>query len=229
MQDSSDPDGLRVFYYLVQDLKALVFTLISLHFKVGLRLSKLNSRAHACYRSSQFEYQRARHLWRGVHSCSSRQRISQGGLTGGNGPRQHVASVAPGLEALSHVVAVYRVSASGSEPKCGRMFESDMGPVQDDHRWCIPFYSAATKYTLHLHHAQNPCENRDQRRRFVARQAVVVQHLARPSRLRSASSPRETSVPFPALAASLQPCQPIMTECASPFIHHDPAVTSPLL
>jgi protein mago nashi len=34
VQDSSDPDGLRVFYYLVQDLKALVFTLISLHFKI---------------------------------------------------------------------------------------------------------------------------------------------------------------------------------------------------
>lgn len=32
--DSSDPDGLRVFYYLVQDLKALVFSLISLHFKI---------------------------------------------------------------------------------------------------------------------------------------------------------------------------------------------------
>ena len=34
--DSADPEGLRVFYYLVQDLKALVFSLISLHFKVGL-------------------------------------------------------------------------------------------------------------------------------------------------------------------------------------------------
>ena len=34
--ESSDPEGLRVFYYLVQDLKALVFSLISLHFKVGL-------------------------------------------------------------------------------------------------------------------------------------------------------------------------------------------------
>ncbi|PVI08482.1 Mago nashi protein [Periconia macrospinosa] len=34
VQESSDPDGLRVFYYLVQDLKALVFTLISLHFKI---------------------------------------------------------------------------------------------------------------------------------------------------------------------------------------------------
>lgn len=33
--ESADPEGLRVFYYLVQDLKALVFSLISLHFKVG--------------------------------------------------------------------------------------------------------------------------------------------------------------------------------------------------
>ncbi|KAJ5301703.1 hypothetical protein PENANT_c002G05025 [Penicillium antarcticum] len=32
--DSDDPDGLRVFYYLVQDLKALIFSLISLHFKI---------------------------------------------------------------------------------------------------------------------------------------------------------------------------------------------------
>ncbi|CAG8943767.1 unnamed protein product [Penicillium salamii] len=32
--ESDDPEGLRVFYYLVQDLKALVFSLISLHFKV---------------------------------------------------------------------------------------------------------------------------------------------------------------------------------------------------
>lgn len=34
MTESEDPEGLRVFYYLVQDLKALVFSLISLHFKV---------------------------------------------------------------------------------------------------------------------------------------------------------------------------------------------------
>ncbi|OAP54224.1 hypothetical protein AYL99_11325 [Fonsecaea erecta] len=33
--DSADPEGLRVFYYLVQDLKALVFSLISLHFKAS--------------------------------------------------------------------------------------------------------------------------------------------------------------------------------------------------
>ncbi|PSR92136.1 Mago nashi protein [Coniella lustricola] len=32
--ESADPEGLRVFYYLVQDLKALVFSLISLHFKI---------------------------------------------------------------------------------------------------------------------------------------------------------------------------------------------------
>ncbi|KAJ2902682.1 Mago nashi protein [Zalerion maritima] len=31
---SADPEGLRVFYYLVQDLKALVFSLIALHFKI---------------------------------------------------------------------------------------------------------------------------------------------------------------------------------------------------
>ena len=34
--ESADPEGLRVFYYLVQDLKALVFSLISLHFKVRI-------------------------------------------------------------------------------------------------------------------------------------------------------------------------------------------------
>jgi hypothetical protein len=38
VQESSDPEGLRVFYYLVQDLKALVFSLISLHFKVSLTI-----------------------------------------------------------------------------------------------------------------------------------------------------------------------------------------------
>jgi hypothetical protein len=35
VNESEDPEGLRVFYYLVQDLKALVFSLISLHFKVS--------------------------------------------------------------------------------------------------------------------------------------------------------------------------------------------------
>ena len=31
---ASDPEGLRAFYYLVQDLKCLVYALISLHFKI---------------------------------------------------------------------------------------------------------------------------------------------------------------------------------------------------
>ncbi|KAI9199411.1 Mago nashi protein [Polychytrium aggregatum] len=34
IQESNDPEGLRVFYYLIQDLKCLVFSLISLHFKI---------------------------------------------------------------------------------------------------------------------------------------------------------------------------------------------------
>ncbi|KAL7409151.1 Mago nashi protein [Mrakia frigida] len=34
VQDSEDPEGLRVFYYLVQDLKCLIFSLIALHFKI---------------------------------------------------------------------------------------------------------------------------------------------------------------------------------------------------
>ena len=31
---SSDPEGLKLFYYLAKDLKCLVFSLISLHFKI---------------------------------------------------------------------------------------------------------------------------------------------------------------------------------------------------
>ncbi|KAI6230133.1 Mago nashi [Aphelenchoides fujianensis] len=34
VQDSEDSDGLRCFYYLVQDLKCLVFSLMGLHFKI---------------------------------------------------------------------------------------------------------------------------------------------------------------------------------------------------
>merc|ERR1712028_191665 len=34
VQESKDPDGLRIFYYLVQDIKCYVFSLISLHFKI---------------------------------------------------------------------------------------------------------------------------------------------------------------------------------------------------
>ncbi len=31
---SNDPDGLQLFYYLAQDLKTFVYSLISLHFKI---------------------------------------------------------------------------------------------------------------------------------------------------------------------------------------------------
>ncbi|KAI9302452.1 Mago nashi protein, partial [Cunninghamella echinulata] len=34
VQQTQDPDGLRTFYYLIQDLKAFVFSLINLNFKV---------------------------------------------------------------------------------------------------------------------------------------------------------------------------------------------------
>lgn len=34
VEDSKDPDGLKVFYFLVQDLRCLVFSLIGLHFKI---------------------------------------------------------------------------------------------------------------------------------------------------------------------------------------------------
>ncbi|CAG0905687.1 unnamed protein product [Cyprideis torosa] len=34
VNNSKDIDGLRCFYYLVQDLKCLVFSLIGLHFKI---------------------------------------------------------------------------------------------------------------------------------------------------------------------------------------------------
>ncbi|AOW04694.1 Mago nashi protein-domain-containing protein [Yarrowia lipolytica] len=34
VQRSDDPEGLRTFYYLVQDIKALVFSLVGLHFKI---------------------------------------------------------------------------------------------------------------------------------------------------------------------------------------------------
>ncbi|EDV18857.1 uncharacterized protein TRIADDRAFT_34543 [Trichoplax adhaerens] len=34
VNNCKDPDGLRGFYYLVQDLKCLVFSLIGLHFKI---------------------------------------------------------------------------------------------------------------------------------------------------------------------------------------------------
>lgn len=37
VSESRDPEGLRTFYFIIQDLKCLVFSLISLHFKVRLQ------------------------------------------------------------------------------------------------------------------------------------------------------------------------------------------------
>ena len=34
VQESKDPEGLRIFYYLVQDIKCFVFSLIGLHSKI---------------------------------------------------------------------------------------------------------------------------------------------------------------------------------------------------
>jgi protein mago nashi len=34
VQSSTDPEGLRTFYYLVQDLKCFVFSAMNLHFKI---------------------------------------------------------------------------------------------------------------------------------------------------------------------------------------------------
>lgn len=34
VQSSDDPNGLKIFYYIVQDLKCFVFSLMSLHFKL---------------------------------------------------------------------------------------------------------------------------------------------------------------------------------------------------
>jgi protein mago nashi len=34
VEESSDPEALRVFYYFVQDLKCIVFSLIKLHYKI---------------------------------------------------------------------------------------------------------------------------------------------------------------------------------------------------
>ncbi|KAL9109371.1 MAG: hypothetical protein Q9227_006001 [Pyrenula ochraceoflavens] len=53
--ESADPEGLRVFYYLVQDLKALVFSLISLHFKVSIAQLKECVGLTASFRSSPFD------------------------------------------------------------------------------------------------------------------------------------------------------------------------------
>jgi len=40
VQKSNDPEGLTVFWYLVQDIKCFVLSLINAHFRVSL--AKLN-------------------------------------------------------------------------------------------------------------------------------------------------------------------------------------------
>ena len=34
VQESKDPNGLKIFYYIVQDLKCFIFSLIGLHFRI---------------------------------------------------------------------------------------------------------------------------------------------------------------------------------------------------
>ncbi|KAJ3355248.1 Protein mago nashi 2 [Entophlyctis luteolus] len=41
VNESKDPEGLKVFYYLIQDIKCLVFSLISLHFKWDIHFEKI--------------------------------------------------------------------------------------------------------------------------------------------------------------------------------------------
>nr|CAG8536342.1 344_t:CDS:2 [Entrophospora candida] len=56
VQESEDPEGLRSFYYLVQDLKCLVFSLISLHFKVVLVENLIARRLHRRYNIEIFVF-----------------------------------------------------------------------------------------------------------------------------------------------------------------------------
>ena len=77
VQDSSDPEGLRVFYYLVQDLKALVFSLISLHFKVGAAHTRMPQRVTgtdgACRSSpSRRRWEREGQRRRAESACADR-------------------------------------------------------------------------------------------------------------------------------------------------------------
>jgi len=38
LQQSSDPEGLTIFWYLIQDIKCFVLSLINAHFRVSLTL-----------------------------------------------------------------------------------------------------------------------------------------------------------------------------------------------
>jgi len=52
VQESKDAEGLRVFYYLIQDLKCFVFSLVNLHFKVTAWFCSL-TQSNTMYRSSR--------------------------------------------------------------------------------------------------------------------------------------------------------------------------------
>ncbi len=39
VQKTNDPEGLTIFFYLVQDLKCFVFSLVNLHFRVFFRIN----------------------------------------------------------------------------------------------------------------------------------------------------------------------------------------------
>ena len=39
LQQSSDPEGLTIFWYLIQDIKCFVLSLINAHFRVSFPLS----------------------------------------------------------------------------------------------------------------------------------------------------------------------------------------------
>lgn len=84
VNESEDPEGLRVFYYLVQDLKALVFSLIALHFKVSLTVGIRFSHLLTSTRSSRSEepknespkslkakaFGASQHFWRTVRAVA---------------------------------------------------------------------------------------------------------------------------------------------------------------
>lgn len=54
VQKSKDAEGLTVFFYLVQDLKCFVFSLVNLHFRVPIILVRSNPYDRLFYHKSIF-------------------------------------------------------------------------------------------------------------------------------------------------------------------------------
>lgn len=48
VRNSKDPEGLTVFYYLLQDLKCLILSIISLHFRVSKAFVNRVCRLNQC-------------------------------------------------------------------------------------------------------------------------------------------------------------------------------------